>query len=131
MTFQNQELYNALQHVSTKASTLETYRELFERAEHELANAKEKARKILEALPGEQLDQLVALPIEHGDTIIHLALDSEEGAVSIAVSQEPERRSLHDLMGDEERAAVRQRVDAANRARFEQQQANQEGATHG
>ncbi|MGM0912743.1 MAG: hypothetical protein ACQEWZ_00120 [Pseudomonadota bacterium] len=131
MTIQNQELYDALQHVSSKLSMLENYRELLEGVERELAAAKAAARRVLEELPREQVEELMALPIQHCDVVMRIRFDNDDGLLDIDARQVPESRSLHDLMGDEEREAVRQRVHAANRARFEQQQANQEGATHG
>ncbi|MBB3185748.1 hypothetical protein FHR95_003341 [Halomonas fontilapidosi] len=131
MTIQNQELYDALQHVSSKLSMLENYRELLEGVERELAAAKAAARRVLEELPREQVEELMALPIQHGDVVMRIRFDKDDGLLDIDARQVPESRSLHDLMGDEEREAIRQRVHAANRARFEQQHANQEGATHG
>lgn len=131
MTIQNQELYDALQNVSSKLSMLEIHRESLERAERELAVAKTAARHVLEALPREQVEELMALPIQHGDVLMRIRFDNDDGLLNIDARQVPESLSLHDLMGDEEREAVRQRVHAANRARFEQQHANQEGATHG
>ncbi|MGM0535516.1 MAG: hypothetical protein ACQER5_05510 [Pseudomonadota bacterium] len=131
MTFQNQELYNALQHVSSKLSMLEIHRESLESAERELAAAKAAARRVLEELPREQVEELMALPIQHGDVVMRIRFANDDGLLDIDARQVPESRSLHDLMGDEAREAVRQRVDAADRARLEQQQANQEGATHG
>ncbi|MDI5891586.1 hypothetical protein [Halomonas rhizosphaerae] len=131
MTIQNQELYDALQNVSSKLSMLEIHRESLERAERELAVAKTAARHVLEALPREQVEELMALPIQHGDVLMRIRFDNDDGLLDIDARQVPESLSLHDLLGDEEREAVRQRVHAANRVRLEKQQANQEGATHG
>ena len=126
MILQNQELYDALQQVSSKLSTLERYRESLEAAERDLVAAKDAARRVLEELPGDQVEALMALPIQHGDTILRIRFDNNDGLLLIDAQQEPERLILHDLMSDEAREAVRQRLDAANRARFEAEQANQE-----
>lgn len=125
MTIKNQELYEALRNVSSKHFLVETHREALVQSDHQLALAKETARQVLEALPREQIEALMALPIQHGDTIIHLSLD--EGHLHIEAVQEIERLRLHDLMGDEEREALRQRVDASVRKSHDQQQVDQEG----
>ncbi|MDF9432994.1 hypothetical protein [Chromohalobacter israelensis] len=128
MNLQNQELYNALQQVSSKASMLEILRESLERGERELAVAKAAARHVLEELPSEQVEALMALPIQHGDIIMRIRFDNDDGLLEIDTREEPERRNLHDLMGDEERAAVRQRVQG----KLEQQRADeQEDRTDG
>jgi hypothetical protein len=119
MTIKNQALYNALQDVSSKAAVLQSYRELVVEQEQRIAEAKEAALTILNELDlgGEQLGALLGKPIQAGDTII--TITGQPGALAIELSTVPETLNIYELMGDEERAAVRQRV-AARRAAGEE-----------
>lgn len=131
MSLRNEPLYDALNAIASRVSSVEIDRQSLQRSLEQLEQAKEAAQEVIKQLATEVSRELAAMPIKAGDVWLHLQFDEEAGEILITEQPEPRHRSLYELLPEETPEQKSARLQRIRQASERRRAANQEGTAHG